>query len=61
MDNLPAMSTHNFHNEGTLMRVRSTNNSINSFNNAMQGRISTDSHVSTTEIIINRANLKLFK
>ena len=44
------MSTHNFHNKCTLMRIRSKSNGVNGVNNSMKGAIGTNSHVSATKI-----------
>ena len=54
---LPTMTTHNLHNEGALMRIGSADNGINGLNDAMQGGIRANGHVSATEIIVNGANL----
>lgn len=55
---IPTMSTHDLHNKSPLMGVSSAHNGINGFNNPMQSRVSTNSHVCTTEIIINGTDLK---
>lgn len=55
---IPTMSTHDLHNKSPLMGVSSAHNGINGFDNPMQSRVSTNSHVCTTEIIINGTNLK---
>lgn len=52
------MPPHDFHYKCSLMRVCGAYNSINSFNNTMQGRVCAYCHVSTTEVIINGAHLE---
>jgi hypothetical protein len=54
---LPAMPTHHLHDECPLMRVRRRDNGVNRFNDAMQGRICTDGHVSAAKIVIDGADL----
>lgn len=50
------MSAHNFHNKSTLMRVSSTNDCINGLNDTVKCGVSSNCHVSTTEIVVNRSN-----
>lgn len=54
------MTTHDLHNEGTLMRVRSAGDGIDSLDNTMQSRIRTNGHVRATEIVIDGAHLRSY-
>ena len=50
------MTTHDFHDESSLMRVSCGRDCIDSFNNSMQGGIGTDRHVSSTKIVVDGTN-----
>ena len=47
------MSTHDLHDEGSLMGAGSRDDVIYSRNDSVEGRVSSDGHVSTTEVVIN--------
>ena len=47
------MSTHDLHDEGSLMGACSRDDVIYSRNDSVEGRVSPDGHVSTTEVVIN--------
>jgi len=55
--NLPAMTTHDLHDEGALMRVGGTGNGVDGLDDAVQGRIRADGHVRATKIVVDRAHL----
>lgn len=55
---LPTMPAHDLHNECPLVGVCSTDNGVNGLNYAVEGRVCTNCHVSTAEIIVNRAHLQ---
>ena len=50
---LPAVSAHDLHNEGTLMRVSCTDDSVNALDDAMKSRVGTDGHVRTAEVVVD--------
>lgn len=54
------MTTHDLHNEGALMRVRSAGDGIDSLDNTMQSRIRTNGHIRATEIVIDGAHLRSY-
>lgn len=53
LDDLPAMSAHDLHDESSLMGHSGTGDSVDTFDNPMQGRIRTDSHVGAAEVIVD--------
>lgn len=50
------MSAHDLHDKRTLMRVRRTDDGIDGLDDPVQGRIRSDGHVRTAEIVINRTD-----
>lgn len=51
------MTTHDLHNKGALMRVRSAGDGIDSLDNTMQSRIRTNGHVRAAEIVVDGSHL----
>lgn len=47
------MTTHNFHNKRTLMRIGCTTDSVDALDNPMKGCVSTNRHVGTAEVIVD--------
>lgn len=47
------MSTHDFHDEGTLVRISGTGDGVDAFDDTVQSRISTNRHVRTTKIVVD--------
>jgi hypothetical protein len=56
MKNSPAMTTHDFHNEGALMRICSTDDGVDALDDSVQGRVGADRHVRAAKIIVDRAD-----
>lgn len=54
------MTAHDLHDEGALVGVGSAHDSIDSFDDPVQGRVRSDRHVGAAEIVIDRAHLQLF-
>ncbi len=52
------MSAHDLHNKCSLMGISCTDNCVNGFDNTMKGRICSNGHVCSTEIVIDWTDLK---
>ena len=53
---LPTVTTHHLHDEGTLVRVRRTDDRVDRLDDTVQRRIRTDGHVRAAEIVIDRTD-----
>lgn len=53
---LPAVSSHDFHDKCSLVRVSSADDGIDGFDDAVECRVGSDGHVGSTEVVIDRAD-----
>lgn len=56
MIGLPAVPTHDLHDECALMRIRRADDRVDGLDDTMQCRICADGHVCAAEIVVDRAN-----